>query len=243
MGKPEMGEGNSSANKTRYNILYGTFRRRVEEGTEGAITRKLAKGKNAGKDVWELAFSNYAGYIKRVQLHENDFGTDIAVDFASDEKSSSDTTIYIPLYSAQGRSFFNLILNSSPSDPYKLTLWQKNADSKVILFMAQWRDAWEDIERRFNDWDDNKKQLVGLSPPVEGVSNGKPSWDYTDHTKELTDLFQKEVMPLIQKDSFLYDPKTNDDSAAVKPETKKPMPAMGGGAEAAAEEEDDDLPF
>jgi hypothetical protein len=239
MGAPQMGEGNSSANKIKYNILYGQFRRRVEEGTEGAMERKLEKGKNKGAKIWELGFSSFAGYIKKVQLHENDFGTDIAIDMGEDEKGSAEATIYIPLYSAQGRSFLNTMLNSAPTDPTRLTLWQKNAEARTILFIAQWNgDKWEDIERKYNVWIEEESRLDGLPAAIPVKVQGKDTWDYTEHTEVLTGEFQKNVLPLIQKEGFLYDPKQNEEEAAPKEKAK--APAMGAGA---PDDIEDDLPF
>jgi len=236
MGTPNMGESNSGGNKTTYTILYGSFRRRVEKGTEGSEERELKKGKNAGTLVSELLFDNYAGYIKKIQLHDSDFGQDLCIEFSPSDKGEADARIYIPLYSPQGRSFINHILSAEPERPIKLALWRKNADSKTYLYMSQWTgEKWEDVERKFNDWDEEASQLKGLPAVTMTKVNNEDVYDYGDHTNALTDLLQKDVLPRIQKDSFLYDPKAREEAVVEAPN----KPVMGGGLD----EEDDDLPF
>ena len=49
--------------KTFVTIFDGRLVTRVPEGTEGAVSRELQKGANAGKTVWEKTYSSVSGTI------------------------------------------------------------------------------------------------------------------------------------------------------------------------------------
>ena len=66
---------NESAGGIDYITIFdGRLVQRVMEGTEGAISRELQKGDNAGKTVWEKTYSSVSGKITGGGIVVKEFG-------------------------------------------------------------------------------------------------------------------------------------------------------------------------
>ena len=86
---PELGAGTSSGfSGTKYNILFGQWRKTVAEGTPGAVDRI---NKNNVK-VWEMCYDNFSGYIKKIQSITSDFGPNLCVTMTTSKEKDADIT-------------------------------------------------------------------------------------------------------------------------------------------------------
>ena len=67
-------EETDNGGMTFCNVFDGRFVERVVAGTEGAVSRKLTKGANEGKEVWEVTHAGVEGMITGGGVVVKEFG-------------------------------------------------------------------------------------------------------------------------------------------------------------------------
>ena len=105
---------NSSTRQYYFTIARGAFVRRVEEGTKGATSRTLKKGKNEGKVVHEISYNNIEGQITDIYLDTAPWGQNwkISLDISSGEDGIQEFAIISIPYD---NSYAQMILKRLPN--------------------------------------------------------------------------------------------------------------------------------
>lgn len=103
--------------KKYYSIFQGKFARRVDKGTEGAVTRTTTPKKGTGKEVHELHFESLSGKIKSIEIEQTDFGKQYKVSMSD---VGDEMVISLAVDSNFGDSFMSKILNVNFSQDVEL---------------------------------------------------------------------------------------------------------------------------
>ncbi len=75
-----MGLGKPISDKKYVTITNGAFCVRVPADTEGAVKRVLEKGKNAGKEIWEMRYRDIEGVISSLKYSKSEYGDRIEME-------------------------------------------------------------------------------------------------------------------------------------------------------------------
>lgn len=108
-----MAVSNTGSGGTFYSVALGKFRKKVEEGTEGAEERVNKKGNT----VHELCYDKMEGLITRVEFKESPFGQALNV-FLDDGDILS-----LFLESKAGDVFMKVLPNIDESIPTQFSTW------------------------------------------------------------------------------------------------------------------------
>ncbi len=165
-------EGNYGSTIT---IVGGKFTLRVEEGTKGAVPRKLTKGKNEGKEVWELHYPALSGMLVSVEVADSNFGgkdgTITLKDFKTGETFSIQT--------AADNGAFTNFLKSLPNIDTQKEVWlqmqpKKNgkldANGNPLTDLRVLQDD-HVVPNFYQEYDKQERKYVSI--------NGMPDWEKT----------------------------------------------------------------
>lgn len=174
----------SSSNGRIVSIVLGSFRIKVPEGTEGAVTRENKEG----KVVNELIFSELSGYIKNIVMEDTKYGQQVKFTIQADKTYTLSTGYSDGLTS----SIFKMLPNVDPTQPVTFTVTRKMDDVKkkeiTSIFMSQ------------NDapvkWYYTKAEPNGLPPFEKIMVKGKEQWD---NTVQLQFLWDNAVLGFIER--------------------------------------------
>lgn len=227
-------------------IVHGKWSERVPEGTEGAMPRKLSKGKNMGSTVWELGWSTLENLSlvngavvqpegfssKQVELNCKDFKTGemFNLSLPSDSKYLKQLIMCLPLLDT--------------SLPFNLELHQAkgvtpSGDPKFNLRVVQ--DGRSVSAKTFLEWkkDADGKNIViyhnDCPPPIKKPS-GK--WDFDDQDFFLLTYLSKF---LAEYEAPIAPCPVADEPVASKPPA--PTPASTTDVPADFDEYEDEVPF
>ena len=157
----------TSAGGRIVSIVAGTFRVKVPEGTEGAITRENKEG----KVVTELTFSELTGYIKNITTEESKYGKQIKFSIQADKEY----TLAMGYADGLTSSILKMLPNVDPTKPVTIRITKKMDDVKkkelTSIFLSQ-----EDAPVK---WAYTKAEPNGLPPFEKIIVKGKEQWDNT----------------------------------------------------------------
>lgn len=141
------------------NQLLTGFVQRVNENTAGAVKRVLAKGDNAGKEVYELEFSKIEGYITDVKWRENrdkPFGPTWTITI---EDNGEKFQINYPEDSYVWFSFAEVLPNIDLSKPVQLIAWAKNDHPRLSVKQLNKEAKWDWVPNLYKIYDNDKKEF------------------------------------------------------------------------------------
>lgn len=168
---------------TKLSIVGGAFTIRVPEGTAGAEPRKLTKGKNEGKEVWELKYQSLSNvYLAAGTQVDGEYpGADVVF---RDADSGDEYTVNFPLDSGYLYQLIRSLPNVDTSKPFNIELHASKKKTKTgtvkhDLRLAQFGKLLGDF---YVEW---KKDAQGknVPTPLHGIpepKQGPRGWDWRD---------------------------------------------------------------
>lgn len=158
----------STGQSTIINIVEGTFRRQVAEGTPNSHKR-LNK---LGKEVHELSYTRLEGYIKAINIEDTEnYGKRIHLTIQADK----DYKLSMPYDNSLAMSIYKMLPNVNPAEQVSFELNRKaNDEGKLVtsLFMSQ--------NGASIKWAYTRANPNGMPDMKELTVNGKKVWDKTD---------------------------------------------------------------
>lgn len=186
---------------TKLNIVGGKFTLRVNEGTEGAESRELTKGKNEGKTVWELKYSTLKANLVGGTIADGEYpGVDInlfdtmngdsyTINFPLDSRYLYDFIKRLPMVDTSkeidlqihegkkktrtGNPTYNLFVfqDDKPIKDYYVE-WKKDAEGKNKATMLH---GMPDAEKGIKGWSFEKQEEFLLGKFEEFFNTFTPS--------------------------------------------------------------------
>lgn len=153
----------------------GRLVQRVPEGTEGAQSRELQKGDNAGKLVWEKTYSSVEGMITGGGVEVKDFGAKKVKEI----QVMLDDDIMLQLPMNMLARFAKPLPNLDATKPVKISVFKNKAGRSGLTISQESDDG--SFEKL--DWAYTKEEPNGLPQPVKDEDDG--TWDFRDHDKFL----------------------------------------------------------
>lgn len=171
-----MGLDNNTTNNTfqgtSLSIVGGKFTIRVPEGTEGAESRELEKGKNAGTTIWELKYKSLEGLLVHGSIEDNEYIGKTAKVVLEDGPETYQ--VDLSLESSYLYQLIKHLPNINPIDAVRIELHdfisKKTGKQKILLNLYQNGNK---IKNFFEEWkkDSSGKNvchcLNGMPPPEE----------------------------------------------------------------------------
>lgn len=143
---------------------------RVPEGTPGAYSRKLSKGKNEGKLVWEKQFKQLQGMLVGGRVHDFDTYSSVV---ATVDAGGTLYDLMMTFGQAAATAFIKMLPNIDPSKP--ITVFAFKGDGERTALIVKQNGATV-------KWAFTKDNPNGMPAPVKrkAVKNGKPCevWDW-----------------------------------------------------------------
>jgi len=228
-------------NDNQSNIIFittfdGKLVQRVEEGTEGATSRALTKGKNEGKIIWEKHYSNVTGMITSGEVAVKEFdGKKIR-----EIQIKLDDNILLQLPMNMLSMFAKPLPNVDVTREVKISVY-KNKVGRCGLQISQMDESGCNEEPC--GWAYTRDEPNGLpSASQDDLGN----WDFRDHDTFLIKKVQ-EFFDGIPKDNIENAPQATKEEPPKAADVESPEAAADEeipGLEAPAEMEDeDDVPF
>jgi len=175
-----MGLGGGTTLKKYVTINNNDFTIRCNENVEGATCRKLKKGPNEGKEVFELRYSELSGIITSMKEVKKDFGDFIEVTI----KDQEDFILQIPWSDFTVRdALIKRLPNLNPGKVVVFKVWE-NKENGRTAFAIQQDDEW--IKYAYT-----KDNPNGMPQPEKTNVRGVDKWDFTNVENFLYDEFQK----------------------------------------------------
>ena len=210
-----MGLNNNTTEQagTKLSIVGGEFTIRVQQGTEGSVSRILTKGKNEGKEVWELRYKSLSNVrlIHGLYIESEYPGIDVIF---RDADSGEDYTVNFPLDSGYLYDFIRGLPNIDTSKPFNVEMHEskkktKDGNPKYNLRVAQHGKLLSDY---YVEWKKDAQgkniptQLHGIPSPTKDARgwNWRPVEDFL--LEQFTKFFSEysaEVPAYIQTGSDL----------------------------------------
>ena len=156
-------------------IVHGQFTQRVEEGTKGAISRELTKGKNEGTTVWELHFPALSGMLMGVDISESKFGGQDGTITLKDFKTGETFSIQTGADNGKFTDFLKCLPNIDTNKEVVLEMRPKkggkvDTNGNPITDMKVVQDG-RIVPNYYQEWDNTDRQYVCI--------NGMPDWEKT----------------------------------------------------------------
>lgn len=182
-----------------FSVVSGTFRKRVPEGTIGAVPRKLTKGKNEGQTVFESCFLTIDGILSGGRLVQSDqIGCTAEIDLT--DACGTDTVSFsagVKEMSQYLKSFVRCLPNINPAEPIYLNLTERQGKKtkfgNPVYYMNVYQNnrKVKDAYVEFKTGADGKKFAVHLHdyPEAEQMRDG--SYDYRDQNEFLLMKFEE----------------------------------------------------
>ncbi len=209
----ELGLTNHNNNIKYLNIFEGTFRLKVVEGTENAVSRV---NKN-GETVHELVYRNVAGYIKNLYIRKTDFGRRFNLLLGD-----GNTLYCIQLGYADymAVAIYKMLPNIvDPTQPVKVSLSRKpNDKGKEVtsIFISQEVDGNEVSVKHFY----NKENPNGMPDLEDVIIKGEPT---KDNTKQVEFLVENALLPFMEKIGVQQREEEEDETTVEYDEEKDPF--------------------
>ena len=184
-------------------IVGGKFTLRVSEGTDGAVSRKLTKGKNEGMEVWELKYPSISGLFISGAITSGEYpGVDITI---GDDLESY--TINFPLDSRYLYSFIKALPNVDTSREITIEILEgkrKTRQGNPTYYLRVVQDG-KVVPDYYTEW---KKDASGKNIPV--MLHGMPE---AEDTPRGISFMRQENWLLERLKEFL-----SDEPVAAEPE-------------------------
>lgn len=216
---PNYGAGNSSReNIDKWNILYGRFATQVSADTEGSESRV---NKN-GDTVHEVFCDQFVGHLRKIHVMQGKHGYSLVIDIAAGpEDNATQSRLFLNLYSMQGRQFLNFILNvQNIHAALKFSLSTSIGDDQKVrtsFFIAEWKDELNEYDSnwhgvKFAHQKHPDKNQYGTLPEIKKISDGQggEKKDYGPMTKALLTQIISQILPEIQTEKLMIEPRARD---------------------------------
>jgi len=168
-----MGLEGGKSDKTYVSIVGCKFVIRVPAGTDGAVARKLTKGKNEGKEVHELHYSRLRGRIVYICHEQKDFGEYLTIDIKDEVKTF---TLNIPWDNFSVRdNFIKQLPNMSEKEYVCLNVFEGD-DERVVFLVRQGIDA--EGNEKIVPFSFTKDNPQGIPQPTETTVRGVAKWNW-----------------------------------------------------------------
>lgn len=204
--------GNSGDGRIFLNTFKGSFTRRANSETEGAVSRKISKGVNKGKEIWELQFNTLSDiYIQEFERRSSDdYGYSWNIKLAH-AKSDETFTLTMPYSGRITMGLFLRLPNVDINKQMTLRLHYFEAEDKSALVV------WQDNNKIEAFW--TKDDPKGMPELIKSVKDGKDVWDSTDRMKFLENYLEKDLNPTMNAGEYVpVDEDVNQD----EPKTEEP---------------------
>lgn len=162
-------------NVSFYSIVEGKIRKKVPEGTEGAVERK---NKN-DVIVHELCFDKMTGIITDINVEDSDYGQNIRVQLNDGDVLS------LPLEGRQGGVFMKVLPNIKEGKEVEFNVWTDKETGKTAFAIKQ--DG-ENIK-----WAFTKENPNGLPEATSKKVGSNVKWDFSEQTNFLYERTLKEA--------------------------------------------------
>lgn len=181
-----MGLGNKE-HANFISILGGKFCRRVQEGTEGAVSRV----NKIGKTVHEMFYDNFTGVLTDIRIKESaDYGK--SWEFVFDVNGEA-YIIQVSYSNSYAKAFLKMLPNIDLSQKISLTPSLKEVDGKPqsSLFVKQ---NGQNIKHAYT-----KDNPNGMPSMKQIKVKGNDVWDDTDILVFLTEMVNNDIIPKLGK--------------------------------------------
>lgn len=184
-----------------YTVIGGTFRRKVEEGTKGAVKREY-ETKDGKKGVkHELVFEQVAGHIVDMGLHDGDFGR--TLDITLDEnRDGLNPHVQFNVETTYGEDVLKRIPHIDFRKEVTFRPYSFEDDGREVRGVAISQDG--EVHKNFF-WDyENNKAINGLPVPAEDTEGySKDDWKmhFIGVRKFLIEYYTEKVFPRFQKEA------------------------------------------
>ncbi len=190
-------------------IMQGTFRQKVDEHTEGAISR-VNKQKN---EVWELHHETVNGHIENVYLRKGDkYGNEIHI-VVNNREAKQKVIITFPVSSSYTRKFLMTAGNIDFRAPVEFVPWHFEDKKKKGKFRTGWSFYQHDAKDQVPEF--LKREDVPEIIETETVSGTK----YDD--TEALEYMWKRWLKIADKEGFKEpEKKDEEDDAPARQERR-----------------------
>jgi len=227
---------------TSLSIVGGKFTLRVPEGTPKAETRELTKGKNEGKEVWELKYSSLLGFLMNGEIKTGQYpSVDITMkDFKTDEVFD----ISFPIDSGYLMDFMHTLPALDTSKEISIELVKKDKYTNLNV-VQEGKKVWSYFMefRQVEGQEKNQKIMLHDCPDGKRSIDGK--WKVDDQREfllvELKRFFDNYTPPTGDP-AFAAEPK-NEAVAAVEEALSQPSDVPLVNVAEPPEGFDEDIPF
>ena len=182
-------------------ITNGKISLRVPEGTEGAVERKITKGKNEGTSVFEVFFDSVDGYIVGGKVERKEVGDAIIESIVVKIKDGLETfNLNIPWNSRIRDSFVKVLPNLDVSKKVEIVVFPDKKDKNPVLLVKQGGERL--------DWYYTRETPNSLPQPEKKTVKGAVKWDFSStedflwqKTEEFFEQFESDEAPEGQDES------------------------------------------
>lgn len=184
----------------------GTFRRKVPEGTEGAVRRTYETSDGKKGEKWEYVAQRITGIIDYITLHEGDYGENLIVSFqlGEDEEEQDRVSVSLSAHTPFGEQFMHKLPNIDPAKPVTLVPYSFTSDDgKSVKGLNVIQDEAK-LTSAYQTYDEDKKGFVYLDKKFP-KPNKKKTYKKSDWRAYFTEvrtylLEQTEKHPLFKSD-------------------------------------------
>ena len=180
-------------------IIGGKFTKRVQEGTIGAISRKITKGKHEGETIYEVGYPTLSGFLASGNLVDNEQIGMQAVIILKDADGEYELSFSAGV--KEMSQHLKAIIRSLPNiDPSKETFFsikenpkKKTRTGNPVFNLGVYQDGHR-VKDFYTEWHKNEKgenvctNLNGL-PDAEKLRDG--TYDYRDQNEFLLMRFEE----------------------------------------------------
>lgn len=171
-------------------IYKGRFAQRVHPDTEGAVSRVLEKGQNAGKTVHEKYYDSFTGTLVGLKVTDGPYGKQW--DFAFQD-SGEVYHLNLPYSNSFAKNILKMLPNVDLTKEMKVTPQTKEVDgkNKSSIFINQ---EGASIKHAYT-----KENPNGLPPMVTVKVKGEDVWDDTAQLEFLQNMVDTTIVPKLPK--------------------------------------------
>lgn len=205
-------------NKTRgtyFTILDGKFSVKVDEGTEGAVTRENKEG----NIVHEVYHDSFEGFLTKIDTKDGNYGKSWIFTFCDD--LGEFYNLQLNYSNSFAVAFLKMLPNIDLSKKMELTPSSKMVDGKKVnsLFVKQ---GGVNIKHAYTRENPN-----GMPDLEQKIVKGQKVWDDTDRLIFLENMVRETILPRLNQN--------------ITPDTTAPTPETD--TLNTEPEEDEDQPF
>lgn len=153
-------------------VTNGRISLRVPEGTEGAVERKITRGVNEGKSVYELFFDSVDGYIVGGEVSRKEVNGSVIESIVIKIKDGKEIfNLNIPWNSKMRDSFVKVLPNLDVSKRVEIVVFPDKTDKSAVLLVKQ--------DGESLPWFYTRSNQNGLPEPVRRLVKGVEKWDFS----------------------------------------------------------------